>query len=132
MLDIRITTGSRIPIFRQVIDQVRRAVAGGELAVGDQLPSVRALAERLVVNHNTIAKAYAELSRDGVIESQRGRGVFVARRRNVFTKAERTRRLSAALDAFLSEALTLDFTEQEIRDAVGTRIAQMNGSSTKQ
>ncbi|HEY2251780.1 MAG TPA: GntR family transcriptional regulator [Planctomycetaceae bacterium] len=116
--DLSISTGSSVPIFRQIVDQVRCAVANGTLAVGDRLPSVRALAERLVVNHNTVAKAYNDLVRDGVIESRHGLGVFVARRRAIYTKAERVRRLEAALEAFLSEALVLDFSHEEIRLAL--------------
>jgi|SRR5579872_1094232 len=116
-LDLDIATGSSVPIFRQIIDRIRAAVANGSLAVGDRLPSVRALAQRLLVNHNTVAKAYNDLARDGVIESRQGLGVFVARRRTIFTKAERTRRLDAALDAFVSEALVLNFTSDEIRRA---------------
>ena len=125
-IDIQISTGSNLPIYRQIIDQIRRAVTSGALAVGDQLPSVRALAERLVVNHNTVAKAYSELSRDGVIESRQGRGVFVARRKNIYTKAERNRRLQAALDAFVSEALLLDFTHEEVKAALDSRLAKIS------
>ncbi len=124
-IDIQISTGSNLPIYRQIIDQIRRAVTSGELAVGDQLPSVRALADRLVVNHNTVAKAFSELSRDGVIESRHGRGVFVAKRKNIYTKAERNRRLKAALDAFVSEALLLDFSHDEVKTALHDRLAKI-------
>ena len=120
--DLTIATGSSVPIFRQIVDQVRCGVANGTLAVGDRLPSVRALAERLLVNHNTVAKAYNDLIRDGVIESRQGLGVFVARRRAIYTKAERSRRLDAALDAFLSEALVLDFSSEEIRLALDRKL----------
>ena len=89
-VDFQISIGSTVPIYRQIIDRVRRGVTNGDLAVGDQLPSVRALAERLLVNHNTVAKAYQVLVRDGVIESRHGRGVFITKRRNIYTKAERT------------------------------------------
>ena len=75
--EIQITPGGASPIFRQIVDQVRLAAATGRLMAGDQLPSVRALAERLLVNPNTIAKAYGELSREGIIESQQGRGASV-------------------------------------------------------
>jgi DNA-binding transcriptional regulator YhcF (GntR family) len=75
--DFNISPGSGSPIFRQIVDQVRLAAATGRLAPGDLLPSVRALAERLLVNPNTVAKAYGELSRDGIIETQQGRGVFI-------------------------------------------------------
>ena len=98
------------------------ALANGDLAVGDQLPSVRVLAERLLVNHNTVAKAFNELVRDGVIESRHGRGVFVAKKRNIYTKAERTRRLEAALESFVSEALLLDFDNDEIRQALDRKL----------
>jgi GntR family transcriptional regulator len=125
MMDIQITPGANRPIYRQIIDQVRQAVATGTLAVGDSLPSVRQLAEQLVLNHNTVAKAYAELVREGVLESQHGRGVFAAKRRRVFSAGERKRRLDQALDVFLSEALTLDYAPQQIEEAVAKRLEQM-------
>ena len=75
-LNIVINTGSATPIYKQITDQVRLAVATGKLAVGDQLSSVRALAEELVVNPNTVARAYTDLAREGLIESRAGRGVF--------------------------------------------------------
>ncbi len=68
------------------------------------------LASELVVNANTVAKAYAELTSTGVLESQPGRGLFVAKKRSVFTKAERNRRLDDALEMFIAEAVTLDFS----------------------
>ena len=122
---IRISTGGSVPIFRQVTDQIRSLVATGELAVGDSLPSVRALARELVVNPNTVAKAYAQLVRDGVLESQQGRGYFVAERRQIYTKTESRRRLSLALDPFVSEALTLGFTAEEILTAVEKRLQEI-------
>ena len=92
-LNIAINTGSATPIYKQITDQVRLAVATGKLAVGDQLPSVRALAEELVVNPNTVARAYTDLAREGLIESRAGRGVFVTRKRKMFTREEGRRRL---------------------------------------
>ena len=124
-IDIQIATGSTVPIYRQIMDQVRRGVANGGLVEGDQLPSVRALAERLVVNHNTVAKAYNEMVRDGVIESRHGRGVFIAKKRQVYTKTERTRRLDQALDTIVSQALLLDFSGDEIRQAVDRKLKDM-------
>ncbi len=113
-MQIRVIPGSSAAIYRQIADQVRRAVALGELAIGDPMPSVRALAKELVVNPNTVAKAYAELIRDGVLETQPGRGAFVAKRRSVYSKAERLRRLDEALETAVSAAVTLDFTSEEI------------------
>ena len=131
MFELQVTPGGNRPIYRQIIDQVRQAVAAGELAVGDGLPSVRQLAEELVLNHNTVAKAYAELVREGVLESQHGRGVFVAQRRRVFSAGEMKRRLDQALNVFLSEALTLDYTPQQIEQAVAKRLEQMTASKAE-
>ena len=114
MLRIHIITGGKVPIYRQVVDQIRSAIGSGSLTVGDPLPSVRALATELIVNPNTIAKAYSALVNDGVIESQRGRGYFVIQRREIFTKKERKLRLSEAINPFIAEAMTLGFDEAEI------------------
>jgi GntR family transcriptional regulator len=117
-----ISTGSKVPIYKQITDQVWMAVATGKLAVGDQLPSVRALAEELVVNPNTIAHAYSDLTRDGLIESRAGRGVFIARKRKVFTPEEAWRRLEPMLDAAIGEAMALDFTRQELKAAFDKKL----------
>lgn len=122
---IQITTGSRVPIYRQVVDQVRQQVAGGALPVGQPIPSVRALANELVVNPNTIAKAYAQLVRDGVLESQQGRGYFVAPRREIYSSKERRRRLEEVMDPFLAEAMTLGFDPDQILQAVEKRLSKL-------
>ncbi len=86
---VTISTGSKVPIYKQITDQVWQAVITGKLQVGAQLPSVRALAEELVVNPNTIARAYADLTRDGLIESRAGRGVFITEKRESFHQGGR-------------------------------------------
>lgn len=113
-LELQIATGSSVPIYRQIVDQVRLAVSNGDLMTGEQLPSVRALAEQLVVNPNTVAKAYATLTQEGIVEPQAGRGLFVAPRRQLLSPEERERRLEGALDTFLNEVLFLDFPATEI------------------
>ena len=87
-LHIHIHPGSNIPVYRQIVEQVRHKVATERLGVADQLPSVRALAELLVLNPNTVARAYAELAREGVIEARQGRGVFIIAKRRVIVRAE--------------------------------------------
>lgn len=125
MFEIKVAPGGNRPIYRQIIDQVRQAISAGELVLGDPLPSVRQLAEQLVVNHNTVAKAFSELVRDGVLDSQHGRGVFVAKKRSVFSAAEKKRRLNQALDIFLAEILVLDFSPEQILDEVSHRLQQV-------
>lgn len=124
-LALRISPGNPTPIYRQIMDQIRQAVASGTRQSGDPLPSVRALAEQLVVNPNTVAKAYAELVRDGLLEARQGRGYFVGDRRQIYTKTERARRLEQALDALLGEALVLNFTPDEIRVALDRKLVRL-------
>lgn len=124
-LNLSITTGIATPIYQQIIEQVTLAIARGELKVGEQMPSVRNLAEELVINPNTLARAYAELVRDGVLESQRGKGFFVAKRRAVYTQAERLRRLEADLDSFISQAIGLGCDADEIKKALDQRLSKL-------
>ena len=122
--NVAISTGSNTPIYKQITDQVRRAVATGRLAVGDQLPSIRALAEDLVINPNTVARAYADLAREGLIESRPGRGVFITRKRKVFTREEGWRRLEPLIDAVIGEAMAMDFSREELREALQKKLGQ--------
>jgi len=123
-LNVVISTGSTTPIYKQIADQVKLAVATGKLAVADQLPSVRALAEDLVLNPNTVARAYADLAREGVLESRPGRGVFIIQKRRVFAREEGRRRLEPLLDALIGEAMAMDFTPEELKAAVDKKISQ--------
>jgi len=124
-MQIQIIPGSAQSIYRQITDQIRRLVATEKIAVGDAIPSVRQLAKDLVINPNTVAKAYAELVRDGVLESRPGRGFFVARRKNIFSKTERLRRLDESLDVAISEGITLDFSVDEIIERMQVRINKL-------
>ena len=112
-----VSPGADTPIYRQIVDQVRMAVATGKLVIGDQLPSLRALAESLVINPNTVARAYADLTREGLIESRAGRGIFVARKRKIFAREEGWRRLEPLVDALIGQALAMDFKPEELRAA---------------
>jgi len=123
--DFQISAGGPTPIFRQIADQVRLAVSTGQLPIGQQLPSVRALAEQLVVNPNTIAKAYGELARDGFIDAQQGRGAFVARPRQVYSKAERLRRIAPFLDALVNQGVSLGFTPAQLTEALQQRLGKL-------
>lgn len=122
--NINITTGSDTPIYRQITDQIRLGVATGKLKVADPLPSVRALAEELVINPNTVARAYTDLAREGVIESRPGRGVTVIRKRKVFTRQEGWRRLEPMIESLIGEALAMDFNKEELREAFEKKLLQ--------
>jgi GntR family transcriptional regulator len=123
-LNLAISTGSDTPIYKQITDQVRLAVAAGRLQIDDQLPSVRALAEELVLNPNTVARAYSELAREGLIESRSGRGVFIIRKRKVFSREEGRRRLGSLLDSLIGEALAMDLTREELKEVFEKKLSQ--------
>ena len=97
-LMLQIATGDPRPISKQIVDGVRRAVATGELAPGAQLPSVRGLATQLSINPNTVAKAYAELESQGVIETIAGKGCFVRAGESPLRKDVRRRLVSERID----------------------------------
>ena len=121
---MNISTGSSVPIYKQITEQVRLAVATGKLAVTDQLPSVRALAESLVVNPNTVARAYAALARGGLIETRPGRGVFIIQKRKVLAREEGRRRLEPLMNTFISEGLAMNFSPDELKDAFEKKLSQ--------
>jgi GntR family transcriptional regulator len=125
VLEIRIQPGSSAPLYKQIVDQVRWAVATAGYDVGDSLPSVRALADQLVINPNTVARAYAELGRNGVIEARPGKGYFICKPRPVYSKEERNRRLEEALEEFVKEAYFLNFDPAEIRNALEQRLCEL-------
>src|SRR5258707_8093339 len=106
-LGFTISPASDVPIFRQIMHQIQRAVAGRGLQVGEQLPAVRTLAEALVINPNTVARAYQELIREGLLESRSGRGGFVPERRQGFSDAEQERRLRHLTEQLCHEAALL-------------------------
>lgn len=106
---------SDVPIYQQLVDGVKEAVARGILAPGDKLPSVRKLAGRIAINPNTIAKAYQELERAGVIETLRGRGTFVAEvRTRGIDREEKMGRMREMLEKVLVEAYYLQMEEDEV------------------
>jgi len=123
-LSININTGSSVPIYKQITEQVRMAVATGRLTVTDQLPSVRALAESLVLNPNTVARAYADLAREGVIETRPGKGVFIIPKRKVLSREEARRRLEPLMNTIISEGLAMDFSAEQLQDAFEKKLTE--------
>jgi len=114
----RLDSGSGVPFYRQVIDQVLLAVADGRLRPGVQLPTVRQLAVDLSVNLNTIARAYREMEIRCIVETQQGTGTFVAHRKAEKKTAERRKALDRLVDQFLSLATSQGFTSDEFAEAL--------------
>lgn len=117
-----IDPSSGVPIYRQLVDQVKQGVASGLLKPGDRLPSVRDLALELTINPHTVAKAYQELEREGVVEMPRGRGVFIAAGQGPLpSREERERILLQTVDRLVAEAYRLRFTPAEVLELVRRR-----------
>lgn len=112
-LMLEIATGDARPISRQIVDGIRMRIATGELALGMQLPSVRGLAQQLGINPNTVAKAYAELTAEGWLESRQGLGLFVAPPRQRLSGEERSKRFDEAVTRFVHEVVALDIAPDE-------------------
>ena len=121
-MEFQVDPSTRVPIYRQLMDQVRLAVARGRLRPGSRLPSVRQLSRELVVNPNTIARVYTELERDGVLNTRPGLGVFVAEPQAELSASARRQRLAEIIDAFLTDAVHLGFTAEDVLAAVSKRI----------
>lgn len=110
-----ITPGSTEPIYRQLVEQVRRLVAGGQMAPGDELPSVRDVASSLAVNPMTVSKAYGLLETEGVLARRRGLGMLVAERpRTVRSQAERSALLRPTLERAAREARELELDPDSV------------------
>ena len=124
-LMIQVATGDPRPIGRQIVDAVRMKIATGELSHGNQLPSVRGLAQQLTINPNTVAKAYEELTGEGWLESRQGTGLFVAASRQRLSDAERGRRLDDAIGRFVNDVIPLGFPPDEVQARVADEFRQL-------
>ncbi|PWU10980.1 MAG: GntR family transcriptional regulator [Verrucomicrobia bacterium] len=132
---IQLNFKSGKPVYLQVADQVKAAAASGALRPGEPLPSIRPLAEQLRINRNTVAKAYAELEGQGVIETVAGRGCFLKENHSPFRKEVRLKLLSEEIDAAIVQAHHLQVDEKEflglVRDRLD-RFAQRNKATKEQ
>jgi len=121
-----IDPSSGTPIYLQITDQVKQAVAGGVLRPGQRLPATRDLAIDLAVNPNTVVKAYQTLEREGLIELPRGRGAFVAASTQSGIE-ERLAFLEPAVDRLVAEAYRLGCADAEVLDLLKKRLATAMG-----
>jgi DNA-binding transcriptional regulator YhcF (GntR family) len=112
--EFRLDLRSGVPVYRQIIDQVRAGIAAEALTTGDQLPTVRQLAVDLAINPNTVLRAYRELELGGFLETQQGTGTFITQKKVKRDEAERARQLSQLASEFLSRAGAAGFTAEEL------------------
>lgn len=105
-----------VPVYRQLIDQVRTGIASGSLTAGDQLPTVRQLAVDLAINPNTVMRAYRELELGGLLETHQGTGTFISDKKPEKKSAERERQLGQMANEFAARAGAAGFTLEEVID----------------
>jgi GntR family transcriptional regulator len=112
---------SGVPIYRQIIDQVKGAIATGALGPGDRLPTVRQLSVDLSINPNTVSRAYNELELTGLVETHMGSGTFIGNRRVERDEVEHRRLLDQVCQEFLSRASSHGFTLEDILENLKLR-----------
>jgi len=105
-----------VPVYRQLIDQVRAGIASGSLSAGDQLPTVRQLAVDLEINPNTVMRAYRELELGGLLETHQGTGTFISDKKMERKSAERERQLSQMAGEFAARAGAAGFALEDLID----------------
>jgi len=124
-MQIRITSDDGVPIYIQIVNQVKHLVASGRLVPGDEVPSIRALAEQLTVNPNTVARAYLELEHAGIVTKRNGAGTYISEVRAPLLQREKIRILASRADALLTEARHLDIELADIIKLLHERDALM-------
>src|SRR5512134_1752597 len=120
-MQIHISPTDGVPIYLQIVNQVKYLVSSGRLAEGEELPPIRVLAERLLVNPNTVARAYRELEMAGIVTKRRTTGTYVSEAGAPLDRQERLRLLAPRADALLAEARQLDVTAEEVVDLLRQR-----------
>ena len=120
-MQIHISTSDGVPIYVQIVNQVKYLVASGRLKAGDELLPIRVLAERLIVNPNTVARAYRELEAAGLVEKRRTAGTYVSDQGSPLARRERVRILSERIDALLAEAQQMDISKDDLLKLIEQR-----------
>jgi GntR family transcriptional regulator len=129
---LTIDTASGLPIYLQIVQQVKWRVATGSLRPGDRLPSVREVAAQIRVNPNTVAKAFTELERERVVETRRGSGTFVADEAPRLTRAERRRLVTEACDRAVTDAYHLRWDPEDLKALFDERVDRIYGINTEE
>jgi GntR family transcriptional regulator len=122
---IHISPNDGVPIYLQIVNQVKYLVASGRLAPGEELPPIRVLAEQLLINPNTVARAYRELEMAGVVTKRRTAGTYISDAGSPLARRERLKIVTERVDALLAEARQLDIATEELLELVRQRDAAL-------
>ena len=124
-MQIHVSPSDGRPIYQQIVEQVRRLLAAGRLEAGDELPTIRGLAEQLLVNPNTVARAYRELELAGLVEKRRTAGTFVSALAAPKPRRERLKAISERADGLLAEAAQLGIGLEELIEVLRQRAVRL-------
>jgi len=122
---------SGVPIYLQLMEQIKHGIETGALRPGEQLPGIRPLAEELVINPNTVAKAYRELEHEGIVELRHGAGAFIARNSGAKALTTKVRAGQAIVQAAVQKLRERGITDDEIRRLFEAELAGLNGAGGK-
>ena len=125
-MNLHISTNDGNPIYRQIVNQVKYMISSGQLRPGDELPPIRKLSEMLIVNANTVARAYRDLEAEGFVTCQRGVGTHVSATGSPLSDAEQLKVLNDRAGALLSEARQMNMSLEEVMHLVADRAVVMN------
>lgn len=125
-MQIRIDNASNRPVYRQIIDQIKRDIAMGRLIKDEKLPTVRQLAAQLTINPNTIAKAYRQLESEGIIVTRPGAGAFIANLDSNLSRAVRKRLLSEELERIAVEAFHMQIERETLLELFNNAAEKLN------
>jgi len=129
---IQISLNDGVPIYRQIVNQVKYMVASGQLVSGEDIPPIRVLAQQLQVTPNTVVKAYRELEVEGIVRKRRGAGTYIADTRSPLARREQRRIVEQRADALLTEARQMNFTFEQIIDILRRREAALQRDAGKE
>jgi GntR family transcriptional regulator len=121
---LKLDTASPVPIYSQIVEQVRCAIAAGALKPDDEMPSVRALATEHLINPNTVARAYLELEREGLLSKKRGTGTYVSSQAARLGEKDKARIVRELLDKALVQAMQLHMPARQVREIFEDRIGE--------
>jgi GntR family transcriptional regulator len=131
IMQIHIASNDGVPIYIQIVNQVKHLVASGRVVPGEEIPPIRVLAEKLVVNPNTVARAYLELERAGVVVKRHGSGTYVSDAPSSLSRREKLKVLAQRADSLLVEAGHLDIGLDEVITLLHERHDAMAGEPQK-
>ncbi|HUC85723.1 MAG TPA: GntR family transcriptional regulator [Candidatus Acidoferrales bacterium] len=130
-MELHISTGDGMPIYLQIANQVKYLVASGRLAAGDEVPPIRVLAHQLLINPNTVARAYLELEREGIVQKRHGSGTYVSDGGSPLARKERLKILAERVDALLAEARHFEVEPQELLRLIRERSQSIQPKEAK-